>query len=162
ADAVALLEGQQGRADDARHGRYLARAHLNLGTVLRASGERGPARASYERALAVLAAMTARWPRVPAYRHEQAAAHNDLGNLLGVVLSRQEKWQEARRHFEAAGSHLREALKPNPDNPDYRLPLRDSYRNLAESLLRLGDRRGAASAALSLAQTCPDVPLDAY
>ncbi|MBI1916964.1 MAG: serine/threonine protein kinase, partial [Planctomycetes bacterium] len=62
----------------------------------------------------------------------------DLGRTcgnLGVILYLQNQREKARDHFQLAIRHLEKAREKNPANPEYLEPLRENYRNLAESFL---------------------------
>ncbi|MBI1918478.1 MAG: tetratricopeptide repeat protein, partial [Planctomycetes bacterium] len=93
------------------------------------------------------------------------AWYGDLGRTcgnLGLILYLQNQREKARDHFQQAIRHLENAREKNPANPEYLEPLRENYRNLAESFLQLGEPRRAAQAAESLAGISKGLPLETY
>ena len=61
---------------------HLARAYLNLGTVIPAQERFADAKEANDRAIAILLALAEKFPDNPDYRHELGVAYNNLGNLF--------------------------------------------------------------------------------
>jgi tetratricopeptide (TPR) repeat protein len=100
---------------------------------------------------------------------QEDAGVADYHKLLGIVLGnralarlKEKDVAGARSRLKQAIAELREALKPNPKNPEIRQDLRNQYQYLAETLLTGHDPQGAAAAAEELAGVLPDRPLDSY
>lgn len=98
-------------------------------------------------------------------RQDVATFHGDLGMVLGnlgLTYHLRSKLPEARLHLERAVDQLEKSLSLSPDHAIYRDSLRDSYQNLAEVSVLLGDHRPAAKAAKALASVSPDSARDRY
>jgi tetratricopeptide (TPR) repeat protein len=157
--ALALLRGLV--ADHTSRPGYkkkMANALKNLGAALASSGDHAGAEQCWKEAHSLFAALSHADPH-------SADCHALLGMTLGNLgwlYAEQKKWPEARRFIEQALQQTREALEPNPQNPDYMSELRSQYQDLAETLVRLGDHAGAVQAATAMAGVFPDRQQDLY
>jgi hypothetical protein len=101
--------------------------------------------------------LAADFPGVPDY---QADLANTLEALAELARGRKD-CTAARRLLEEAEPHLRKALEANPRDPVYRAVFCDIRRELAATLLELGEHAGAAEAAADLARVAADPAGDA-
>jgi tetratricopeptide (TPR) repeat protein len=124
----------------------------NQGAALATAGDRAGAGQCWDQARGLFEALAQADPGTADY-------HGLLGMTLGQLgwLRTEEKnWPAARQLLEQGLAQLREALRPNPQHPDYRRELRDQYRDLAWTLLQLGDHAAAARAATAMAGVFPE------
>src|SRR5262249_48522023 len=87
------------------------------------------------------------------------ACLSDLGcyqNNLADVLREQNQLEEARQLLESAIAHQQSARKLNPRHRGYRQYLHIHHRQLALTLLQLGEYAEAAAKAEELPRLCPD------
>jgi serine/threonine-protein kinase len=136
----------------------LARSHTNLGILLQGTGRLKEAEAAFREARAVQQALAADFPTVPQYKAELA---NTLEGLAELARGRKD-YPAARRLLEEAEPYLQKALDANPRNPSYRGVLRECRRELAATLVELGEHAGAAEAAADLARVAYEPAGDAY
>jgi tetratricopeptide (TPR) repeat protein/predicted Ser/Thr protein kinase len=127
----------------------LANSTNSLASVLARAGRLKDAAATWEQAVDLLRALHAEHPGAAFYQGDLGMA---LGNL-GWVLSEEKDWAGARPKFEEAIVHLQAALTAVPNNPDYLGALRNQYRSLSETLVRLQEHAAASVAAEKLAAT---------
>jgi tetratricopeptide (TPR) repeat protein len=113
---------------------------------------------TWARARTLFDQLTREFPDTPDYRTYLGTA---LGNL-GWLRSEKKDWSAARPLFQGAIASLREALRANPKSLEALNGLRNQYRNLAETLLQLGDHAAAAAAARALPAVLPDRAQDSY
>jgi serine/threonine protein kinase len=130
----------------------------NLGAALASAGDLVAAEQHWNQARNVLAKLSEEYPAVADYH---ALLGMTYGNL-GWLRTEQKNWSEARRFIDEGIAQMRQALESNPDNPDYRRELRNQYRDLAETLLNLGDHAAALEAATNLAECSPELPQYEY
>jgi serine/threonine-protein kinase len=135
----------------------LAGTHHNLGTLLSETGRPKEAEAAYRDALALYKPLAADFPAVPDYQAELANTLDGLAELARV----RKDHPEARRLLEEARPHVQVALEANPRHPFYREIVRNLRRELAATLLEVGDHAGAAEAAADLARIAADPAGDA-
>jgi serine/threonine protein kinase/Flp pilus assembly protein TadD len=136
----------------------LARSHHNLGNLLQGTGRPREAEAAYGDALAILKRLANDFPTVPEYQGELA---NTLDGL--AQLSRDHKdFPLARQLLEQARPRLRAALDANPHHPFYRAVFCDVERDLAATLLDLGEHAAGAEAAANLARLAFEPANDTY
>jgi tetratricopeptide (TPR) repeat protein len=157
--AVAVLGELPASAPTRQH---LARAQLNLGTVLHDLQQFEPALAHFGEARTILMDLARRDPEVADYRHELALVHNNRGNLLGNrQKARQARrrpaglldrlsatwtdyrgWREALDEHEEARSHFRVLVRDFPRVPKYRAELANTHNSLGRVYLELNDLSG--------------------
>jgi serine/threonine-protein kinase len=136
----------------------LARTHGNLGALLKDMGRLKEAEASLREALDLYKPLAADFPGVPGYKAELA---NILEGLAELARGRKD-YPAARRLLGDAEPYLHKALEANPRDPFYRGVLRECRRELAATLLDLGEHAGAAAAAADLARVAYEPAGDAY
>jgi eukaryotic-like serine/threonine-protein kinase len=124
----------------------------DLGTVLVSAGDRAGGEQCWNQARTLFETLARKSPAVADY---QALLGMTLGNL-GWLRTEQKNWPEARRLIEQGIEHMRASLQPNPKHPDYRQELRNQYRDLAWTLLQLGDHAAAVQAATNMAELFPE------
>jgi tetratricopeptide (TPR) repeat protein len=139
--------------------RELARAHNSLGAVLWELRQTDEAERSMVRAVELKQRLAEQYPNMPDYQSEFGAALRNLAFLRGDQLGRPEK---ARQLLEQAVSCHLAALKTNPLHPQYRFYLRGDYRDLAKTLLRLGNHAEVARVAEKLSGVFPENPAGWY
>jgi tetratricopeptide (TPR) repeat protein len=123
----------------------LATTRLNLGLVL-VNRDRAAAAREWEEARSLLRRLVEKRPGVPAYRGDLGITQGNLGWLLAGG----QKWAEAVICLEDGVANVREALKPNPADPNYLAALRFQYAQLAGALLALKRPEDAARAARAI------------
>ncbi len=111
---------------------------------------RGEARENWRRARDLLKKLSDQFPEAVSYRYGLGLT---LGNLGWLSLQQPDRLTEARAFLEEAIDHLQAVWRLNPENPAYLQSLRDHLRNLAETLIRLGDDIAAERRVEALAQT---------
>jgi tetratricopeptide (TPR) repeat protein len=136
----------------------LANSYNSLASVQAGSQELEKAEENWGKARDLLTQLVRAYPDMVDYHKHLGIT---LGNL-GWLRSERKDWLAARAHFEKAIEHLRDGLRPNPNNPDCRLALRNQYQSLAETLIQLGDHAGAARAAEALPAVFQDRAQDYY
>jgi tetratricopeptide (TPR) repeat protein len=124
----------------------------NLGTVLASSGDPEGAEQCWGEARTILEDLTEEAPEVADY---QALLGMTLGNL-GWLQTERKHWPQARDLIEKGVKRMQTALQPNPQHPDYRRELRDQNRDLAWTLVQLGDHAAAVRAATEMAGVFPE------
>ncbi len=129
----------------------LSNAHNSLGAVLAQTPKRNEAGAHWRQALDLLKKLSEQFPDAASYRYGLGLT---LGNL-GWLDLQQGRLEAARSSLEEAVHHLEALLRPNPENPSYSRALQDQCRNLAETLVRLGDHAAVERHAAALAQALP-------
>ncbi len=136
----------------------LAQSHHNLGDLFQASSRPREAEASYREALERLRPLATEPSARPDFRNELAATLGDLGRLL-----RDDKdLLGARRVLEEALAHHQAALRALPENPVFRSAYRRNRALLADTLLRMTEHAGAATAAAELLEASGATPGDAF
>jgi serine/threonine protein kinase len=135
----------------------LATTHINLGLVL-ADRDREAAAREWERARELLSRLVKERPGVPAYRGDLGISQGNLGWLLAG----RQKWADAVLSLKAGVANIREALKPNPADPNYLAALRFQCLQLAGALLALNKPEEAARAALAIPTVYRDRGKDYY
>jgi serine/threonine-protein kinase len=98
---------------------HLARAQLNLGSVLRQTDGAAAARPVLERGVALFARLVDEFPGRSRYRHELAACLNNLGNVHADA----GEMDNARETLDRAHEQLRKVVSEHPDEPEYRAEL---------------------------------------
>jgi serine/threonine-protein kinase len=136
----------------------LAGTHNNLGGLLQNTGRPQEAEAAYTDALDLLKALAADFPAVPDYQAELA---NTLEGLAELARRRKDH-PAARRLLEEARPHTQAALEANPRHPFYRVVFCEIRKDLAVTLLELGEHAGAAVAAADLARVAHEPAADAF
>jgi serine/threonine protein kinase len=114
----------------------------NLGSLLSDTGRLQEAESARRRGLELIRGLAAEFPNVPDYQSSLGAALNNLG----LVLRDMGQLTEARSLYERAIIHQKAALNANPRGWQYRGFLRNHYKNLASTLVRLRDHAAAAQA----------------
>jgi serine/threonine protein kinase len=158
-EALALLRGLV--ADFSSRPRYkkkLGNALRNMGAALATAGDTAGAEESWNQARGLFEGLSADDPGNADYH---GLLGMTLGNL-GWLRTEQKQWAEARRLIEEGILQMQASLKPNPQHAEYRQELHDQYRDLAETLVQLGDHRAAVQAATKLAGVFPDQVQDRY
>jgi tetratricopeptide (TPR) repeat protein len=113
-------------------------------------GARAEAAQNWRYARDLLKKLSDQFPEAVSYRYGLGLA---LGNLGWLALQQPDRLGDARSLLEEAIDHLQAALRSNPDNPVYLQGLRNQLRNLAETLIRLGEDTAAQRRADALART---------
>src|SRR5262249_42728674 len=114
----------------------LANCHNSLGSALaQDKGRRAEAEKEWLLALPIFQELVGRKAAGADYHYGLGMT---LGNLGWLYLQRKEL-AVARTHLEKGIDGLKEALKPNPEHPAYLVALRNQHRDLAETLLQLGE-----------------------
>jgi eukaryotic-like serine/threonine-protein kinase len=116
----------QQRGDDPGLRAEAARAHKRLGDIARLLGEHGPARESYDQAIALLTRLEAEHPADPAYRYELGVCYDDLGE----VERRTSHPEQAREAYRRSQELLAQLVAETPDRPEYRKELARTQDNL--------------------------------
>jgi tetratricopeptide (TPR) repeat protein len=130
----------------------LANSYDGLGLFLLAAYRDRGAAAAHREALALRQGLVSESPDVPDYQSGLGATLNNLG-LLDYVAG---NLAEAHRLFEQAIDHQQRALDRNPRHPTYRRFLRNHYRILGQTWLRLQDHAEAARVAARLVKALAD------
>src|SRR5262249_13351031 len=81
---------------------------------------------------------------------------------LGGLRTDQKNGSDARPLIEHGIDYMKAALKPNSQQPDYLQELAYQYRDLAETLVQLGDHAAAVKAATNMAGVFPDRAQETY
>jgi tetratricopeptide (TPR) repeat protein len=125
--AIVLLEPITWEAAPPGPRQDLARAQLNLGTLLRRLGKPQEALSAYQGALQQLDGLLEQAPGKPEYRHEKAVCHLNLGNLAARELKQP---QRARVEYDQARTLLDKLTHEFPARPTYQ----EKLANLENSL----------------------------
>jgi serine/threonine protein kinase/tetratricopeptide (TPR) repeat protein len=136
----------------------LARSYHNLGHVLQSTGRGQAAEQAYGDALSLQQQLAADFPTVSDFQNELAST---MVNLADLFRSRKEP-RRARQLLEQAMSHHQAALKANPGHPEYRRCFSCNRRDLAATLIDLGEHAAAADAAAQLTKAGVDPASDLY
>jgi serine/threonine-protein kinase len=134
----------------------LANTQSNLAIVLARGKKWEAAEDAWRQALAGYEQLAHGDPEVPDYEGGRGRV---LGNLGWLCLQRQDL-ARARTYLEQGIGHVRNALRPNPQDPGNRQALRDQEEYLAETLIRQGHHADAAGAADQMAAVFPDKAQD--
>jgi serine/threonine-protein kinase len=126
----------EAKAGDSKQEAARGRAYQRLAYVREQMGQREAALADYERMRAVFAQLAAGFPTVPAYRHELARSHDNLGNLLAALGKR----PEAEAQYRQALTLHEQLAADFPTVPEYRQDLAKHHKNLGNLLADLGKR----------------------
>jgi serine/threonine protein kinase/tetratricopeptide (TPR) repeat protein len=158
-EALAVLKGLvTDFSSRPRYRKKMGSALKNLGAALASAGDLPGAEQCWNQARTIFEMLARNDPG-------QADYHGQLGMTLGNLgwlRADQKNWSEARGLVRAGIVQMQAALEPNPQNPDYRQELRSQYRDLAETLVQMGDHAGAAEAANNLAKMDPGRALESY
>jgi tetratricopeptide (TPR) repeat protein len=141
-----------------RYKKKMGDALRSLGATLAAAGDYAAAEQTWNEARSLFEALIRKQP-------ESAEYHSRLGMTLGNLgwlRTAQENWPAARPLIEQGIEQMHAALEPNGEQPDYLRELRDQCRDLAETLVRLGDDPAAVQAAMKMAGIFPDRAQDSY
>jgi serine/threonine-protein kinase len=138
--------------------RELALSQNNLGNLFADTSRPKEAEAAYKDAQQNYKALVAEFPEVPDYR---ARVANALVGLAELAQGRKD-YRAARQLLAEAQPHLQRALAVNHKHPFYRAVFREHRRDLAATLLELGEHTGAAEAAADLARIAFEPASDAY
>jgi serine/threonine-protein kinase len=112
----------------------LARAYFRMGYGSNILGRKEQALPAYRRAVEILEKLVADFPTVPAYRHDLANCHGNLGNLWAGM----RQWSMAEPAYQRA-LELREKLAADfPTVPEYRYDLANSHYSLGVQLTAMG------------------------
>jgi tetratricopeptide (TPR) repeat protein len=141
-----------------RYKKKMGNALKNLGAVLASVGDQPGAEQYLNRARTLFETLARDYPGMADYH---GLLGMTLGNL-GWLRTEQKNWPEARRLIERGIVQMRSALEPNAKNPDYLNELESQYRDLAETLVQLGDHGGAFHAATGLADVFQERAQDSY
>jgi tetratricopeptide (TPR) repeat protein len=136
----------------------LGRLSADLALGHQDSGRWDQARAAYEKPLKIFAQLSREHPEVPAYQQSLARTYGNLGLINANI----RQAAQAREALEKALALFTQLARDHPDMPEYREDETYARKELAGTLLDLGDHAGAAGAAGELARVASDPVGDAY
>ncbi|MGE3316874.1 MAG: protein kinase [Planctomycetaceae bacterium] len=142
--AIDLLAAPSGETSRTTPGfqQHLARAYLNLATVIPAGDRFADAKNANEQAIEIFSTLTRAYPEKPDYRYERAIASNNLGNLM----ARTGRFPEARDAYQQAREEFAVLARDFPKTPLYRRELANSLNSKGSILSRDRNWSEAASA----------------
>jgi serine/threonine protein kinase/tetratricopeptide (TPR) repeat protein len=135
----------------------LANTYNSLGAVFARGKEPNEAESAWRQAAEEFRGLVQEFPETADYQGGLGMALGNLGWLL-----RRQAPAKARSYLEAAREPLQAAVRANPKNISYLQALSGQYRDLAESLLQLGQHAEAAQAAAALPRVFQDRGPDYY
>lgn len=121
-----------------------ANMHNSLGDMRVRQKDFAGAAAAWTQTRASLEVLVGEFPQTAGYRGDLGMVLGNLGWLRG----KEEQWAQSRDLLLEAVPHVQEALKPNPNDPDFLRALRNIRRDLASAYLHLEDHAAAAQTAL--------------
>jgi serine/threonine-protein kinase len=136
----------------------LARTNNNLGGLLSGVGQLETAEKAYHDALEIYKSLIEDFPKMPDHMAELA----DTLDGLAIIARKRMNLPLARQLLEQAQTHAQAALKANAHNPFYRSASREIQKDLAVTLLDLGEHTSAAEAATDLARIAFEPANDTY
>lgn len=121
--AIALLSALGDGMRTADQQQHLARAYLNLGTVISSKDRFDEVKLAYDASVELLTALTMSFPEQPDYQHERSVALNNLGNLM----QRSKRYREAKANYARAREGFEKLARDFPRIPIYRQELANSF-----------------------------------
>jgi tetratricopeptide (TPR) repeat protein len=138
----------------------LASTHNNLAAALSfpSVGQLAEAEKEYAEAIRIQRRLVEDLPRFPDFRSQLGGTLDNLASLV----SRQGDTAKARQLLDEALTHHQAARQSNPDQPLYRLFLRNHYSTLANVQLRAKAHAEAAAAVAEMLRLKSDGPDDCF
>ena len=136
----------------------MAATHLNLGNLLKKGTRLQEAESEYRDALAIFRPLASDFPSLFEYQADLATTLD----VLALLARDRKDYPVARRLLEEARRHVQRALDSNPRRPLYRLIFCNIQRDLAATLLDVGEYAAAAETAGELSRIAFEPAGDAY